>query len=308
MPKAKQIRVNDRDIQTLATVGEYGLLDRQLCHALCFADKSLEWCRQNLCRLADAGLIETTKLRVWHDEAETRGGRVPILYSLTKDGAETVYLRTGTFPKRVLRSAPSAATFYHRLQIVRCRFAFDEAARREGLPPPQWIMEQDMLGGALKELMPQQRRVLFHEFRQENSLLTCRPDAAALLKLPHPSGNAADATTLAVHFEIDRSREGVTQCVAKNAAYALVIQEKTFERYWPHLQNSKHRVFWVVPSKQRIESLAAAMRKDAIAPLLRFTTVDDCTPTRVLTEPVWFDVQGTAMTLFQRPAAAKDDP
>lgn len=307
MPRTKQIRINDRDVRLLAMLGEYGLLDRQLCHALCFADQSPEWCRQNLRRLVDAGLIEPTTLRVWHDETATRGGRVPILYSLTKEGADIVRLRTGSQPKRVLKSAPSAATFYHRLEIVRCRFAFDEAMRSESLPRPQWIMEQDVLPDAAKDLMPQYRRLLFHEFRKENRVLTARPDAAALFTLPHPSGRASDATTLAVHFEIDRSREGIAQAIEKNAAYALLFQEKCFCRYWPHLLTATtptiHRIFWIVPSRQRIENLAAAMKTDAIASFVRFTTFDDCTPARVLSQPVWYDVHGVAMTLYRKTTA-----
>src|SRR5918998_6012344 len=104
MPRTHRIRVNERQVRTLAIVGEYGVLDRTLCHALCFPNSSQEWCRQNLARLAGVGLLQTTALSVWHDEAEPRGGRIPLLYSLTPAGAEVVQARTGVYPRRVLRS------------------------------------------------------------------------------------------------------------------------------------------------------------------------------------------------------------
>ncbi|MEZ6146901.1 MAG: hypothetical protein R3B91_16085 [Planctomycetaceae bacterium] len=51
---------------------------------------------------------------------------------------------TGERPLRVLRSRPSAMTFYHRRQIVRVMRALDQAADAVGLMRPQWVMEQDV--------------------------------------------------------------------------------------------------------------------------------------------------------------------
>src|SRR4051794_23891883 len=119
MPSTLRMRANDRDLRTLATLGEYAVLDRELLHALCFAKYSEEWSRQNIARLATAGLIRVTTLQVWHDEGSTRGGRIPQLLSLTKTGAEIVQIRTGVWPRRVLKSNPSPATFWHRLQVVK---------------------------------------------------------------------------------------------------------------------------------------------------------------------------------------------
>ena len=306
MPKTHRIRINDRDLRTLATLGEYGVLDRSLCHALCFTDFSPEWCRRNLCRLAGCGLIRATTLQVWHDE-ESRGGRIPTLYSLTGAGAEVVHARTGTYPRRVLRSDPSPMTFWHRLQVVRVRVAFDTAAASVGLPPLSWVMEQDIRADAPKDAMPQHRRMLYHEFADERGgIVTCRPDAAAVMRIPHPSGDEAKVSTLAIHFEIDRSREGVVQCQGKLPGYAALFESRAFDRYWPDLRNSVHRVFWVVPSPQRIASLIAAFRGAPIASAFRFTTFADCVPNRVLTEPVWRDLAGTPMTLYR--SASRHEP
>jgi hypothetical protein len=305
MPRSRRIRVNERQVRTLAAVGEYGVLDRALCHALCFANSSREWCRQNLARLTGVGLLRATALQVWHDDEEPRGGRIPLLYSLTPAGAEVVHARMGLYPRRVLRGDPSPTTFWHRLQVVRVRVAFDQAAEQAGLPAPGWIMEQDLRPGAPADVMPQHRRMLYHEFPAADGAVTCRPDAAATLSIPHPSGDAAKATTLALHFEIDRSREGLAQCLGKAPGYGALFERRAYARYWPALSNPVHRVFWVVPSRERIESLAAAFRASPVAAYFRFSTFADCRPDRVLTQPVWCDVHGTVMTLYrQTPAGA----
>ena len=301
MRRTGGLRLNQRDIHTLATLGEYGVLDRVLCHALCFADYSPEWCRQKLARLCAAGLLQATTLQVWHDEDGARGGRIPMLYSLTKAGGDIVFVRTGAYPRRVLRSDPSPATFWHRLQIVHVRVAFDLAASRERLPQPQWIHEQDLWLAAPKSAMPQHRRLLSHEFRDDaGTVITCRPDAAALLQIPHPSGEDDKATSLAIHFEIDRSREGLAQCQAKIPGYEALFEHRAFTRYWPALRNEAHRVFWVVPSRQRIETLCDAFREFPAAAQFRFSTFEDCRPERILTQAVWCDLQGTPLTLYNR--------
>lgn len=289
MPSSRRIRINDRDVATLATLGEYGVLDAELCHTLCFAGFTPEWCRQNLVRLAAVGLIGTTTLRIWFERDGSRGGRNPKLFFLTKAGAEVVAVRGGTYPRRVLRSEPSPATFWHRLQVVRFRVAFDQAASEMGLTPLRWIMEQDSRPDAPKKLMPQHRRMLHHEHRDGNGkLVTCRPDAAAVLQVPHPSGDSDKAADLAIHFEIDRSTEGVAQCVAKLPGYAALIAERShLVRYWSDLRNPVYRIFWLVPSRERIETLRAAFRSSPVAACCRFAAAADCVPGRVLTEKVW---------------------
>jgi hypothetical protein len=304
MPRTRRIRVNERQVRALAVIGEYGVLDRALCHALCFGGSSQEWCRQNLARLAGAGLVRATSLQVWHDEEGSRGGRIPLLYSLTPAGAEVVHARTGAYPRRVLRSDPSPTTFWHRLQIVRVRAAFDQAAEGAGLSAARWIMEQDIRPDAPQGAMPQCRRMLSHELHAEDgAVVTCRPDAAATLAIPHPSGESAKASTLAIHFEIDRSREGLAQCLGKVPGYSALFEKQAYARYWPTLTNPVYRVFWVVPSRQRIESLAAALRPFAIAAQFRFTTFADCQSERVLTQPVWYDLHGKSMTLYRKAPA-----
>ena len=151
--------------------------------------------------------------------------------------------------------------------------------------------------------MPQHRRVLYHEFRDQSGLITCQPDAAALLTIPHPSGEEAKGSTLGIFFEIDRSTEGLAQCLEKIPGYAALSEQRAFVPYWPQILDRNIRVFWIVPSHKRIANLAAALRKLPGTSAFRFIGLPDCQPDRLLTEPVWYDVKGNSpMTLYRKAA------
>lgn len=299
MARPKAARVTNRDIPTLAGIGEYGVIDLKLCHAKFYAGFSTEWCRQCLRRLAEAGLVRETSLRVWFD-AQSRSGRIPFLYSLTPDGADVVEAATGITPRYVLRSDPTPATFHHRLAIVRVRIAFEIAAQREGLSPPRFVTEQDVQPDAPEDAMPQQRSRLYQKFQSpEGRIIICRPDATAVIRIPHPSGDDQLATDLATFVEADRSTEGIAQCERKLPGYSVVFQRNKFSRFWIGLQNPVYRVFWIVPSPERIKTLSAAFRGKPVAEFFRFSTFADCQADRILTEAVWRDCFGEAMPLYR---------
>jgi hypothetical protein len=275
------------------------VLDQPLCHAKFYPRFSAEWCRQNLRRLAGAQLLRATPLRVWHD-AKSRSGRIPFLYSLTPDGADVVEVATGVVPRYVLRSDPTPTTFHHRLAIVRVRIAFEIAAERAGLSPPTFVIEQDVRPDAPGEAMPQQRSRLHQKFESpEGRVIICRPDASAVLRIPHPSGDGGLATDLAILVEADRSTEGIAQCERKLPGYSVVFERKKFSRFWTGLRNPVYRVFWIVPSPERIKTLSAAFRGKPVAEFFRFSTFADCQADRILTEAVWRDCSGKAMPLYR---------
>ena len=287
------IRLTDRDIRVLADLGELGLLDFELCRSRHFATLSYERCRQKIAQYLENGLIQAIKLQVWY-ASDARGGRIPTILCLAELGAEAVHQRTGDYPRHILSSDLAPATFFHRLQVVKVRIAVDSAAQHAGLSQPCWIMERDMRPDAPANVMPHQRRILYHEFTTPSGTFTCQPDAAATLLIPHPNG---PPTELAVLFEIDLSTEGLAQCRRKVPGYTAIFQQRSFP-YWSHLRHPAIRVFWVVPSDQRIGTLAAALRDFPAAQCFRFTTFAQCNH-NVLTQPVWQDVHGTPMTIYQ---------
>jgi hypothetical protein len=201
--------------------------------------------------------------------------------------------------------------------VVKIRVAFDQAVAIAGLTPMRWIMEQDTRPDAPRNLMPQHRRMLHHELRDASGkAVTCRPDAAATFQIPHPSGDAEKASNLAIHIELDRSTEGDEQCVRKLPGYAAVAQQRAYSRYWSDLRNPIYRVFWLVPSPQRIEMLRAAFRSSAVASCFRFAALADCTPGRILTAKIWHAcdpetppmeiLRGAASPAFPSPATPRE--
>ncbi len=295
----RTVQVTPRDARFLGLLGEYGILDFALAHSLAFADVSAERCRQILSRLVGARLIRAIRLQVWYAgpsaDGRYRGGRVPTLFVLGERGAETVRQWNGVWPRRVCRSDPTPATFFHRLHIVRARVSFDSAARASGLTAPQWVMEQDTRSDVPKNLSPNRRRWLYHEFKTDNGTITCQPDAAMRLALPHPT---LGSTTLAAFFEIDLSREGHAQIRKKIPGYTALLARPALP-YWPDLQQASFRVLWITLTPERLRELAGAVKGYPIADRFRFTTLDQCTD-RVITDPVWQDISATPMAFLNR--------
>lgn len=292
------VRLNDKDIEILADIGRYGLFDSALCHGRHFPDTSREWCRQKLARLVEAGLLHSVKLQVWYAEHErTQGGRIPAIYCLTPAGADVVVQRTGEYPSRVARSEPAPVTIFHRLQIVKVRLAIDSALVALGLPPAIWTTEQDLRSDAGDDEMPNRRRWLYHEVCTEQGVVTCRPDAAMLLRIPKPGD--AGFTNLGGFFEIELSHKGAEQYLEKLRGYEALLQSRVFP-YWEAFPQIATRVFWVLPAAERIKRLITLFKRSEAASSFRYTTSAQC-GAGLLTDKVWINTAGEAMQIY-RPA------
>lgn len=293
--RLRGIQLNPRDIAILADLGDFYVLDTKLCHERHFPNASYEWCRQTLVRLRRAGFVRSIKLQVaYAEDFSAKGGRMPAYYFLTDEGATAVQRSIGIRPMRVLRSDPSPFTLFHRLQVARVRAAFDSAIQATPLDRPEWILEQDVRPDASDDLMPNQRRWLYHAFRHPRGVVTCQPDAAALLRIPNPG--QPEPTYLVAFFEIDRSTEGLEQIMRKLPGYESLLKRRTLP-YWPNLRNMTIRVFWIVPSKQRINEIVAAIHQFEIAKTFRFTTFKNCDAS-VLTHPVWTTICGETKAIY----------
>jgi hypothetical protein len=243
--------------------------------------------------LTQGGFTESIRLTVcWASEnGESKGGRIPTLFALTDDGARIVEERTGERPQRVLRSAPSPATFLHRSEIVRVMRAFDLACDRANVDRPQWVMEQDPWPSAAKTLPPNQRRLLSHEFGKG---LSCNPDIACRLRI--------GSTELVLYWEVDLSTEGRKQIrkATKTDGYVALFNGQGWRRYWPDLETNRRYVIWVTPTARRIRSLQETFRDLPIAPLCRFiATTDFSSPDSLLLSTVWETVTGERRPMYR---------
>ena len=295
MVASQGIRTGPQDVAFLTDLGTYGSLSTEdACDY--YPEHRLNSVYKRLRLLAANGLTRATKLEVWKpsQSATTNGGRIPTLHTLTDEGARLVELETGERPLRVLRSRPSAMTFYHRRQIVRVMRALDQAADAVGLMRPQWVMEQDVWHASPKSLPPNQRRLLYHDL---GNGLICQPDLACRFRI--------NETELMLLWEIDPSSEGTKQLrkAPKTDSYVALIHRREYRRYWPDLETNRNHVVWVTPSRRRFASLKEVLGQHPLAPVCRLLSAESLTdPETLLTSPVWETVDGQPRAMY-RPSA-----
>jgi hypothetical protein len=300
----RQLQLQPRDEGVLIEIGEVGLLDTLLIHQRHMRGVTLRRCQQRMREVEACGLTHAVHLRVWF--GWRGGGAVPTIHCLTERGASVVESLTGQRPKRVLHNDPAPETWHHRLAVVRGRLAFDDGCRSAGLTLPEWFMEQDRRDDADPNEPPSRRRVLYHEFNGGKKKFTCQPDAASLLLIPRNVERPAEGTTaLLAYWEFDRSRERTGQVTNKCRGYAALLERRDYRRYWPQAEQAAVRVFWVCPSRQRIESLRQAMRDEPIAGSFRFTTVAELQADAALVAPIWQTIDGQRREILRLPTARR---
>lgn len=296
MNRVAGIRLNSQDIGFLVAMGRYSLLSSEDACDFYVGLKPNSVLRR-LRLLAQSGLTNAVKLAVWSatDESLSKCGRIPALHALTDEGARVIEEQTGDRPTRVLRSAPSPATFLHRREIVRVMRAFDVACDKAGLEYPTWVMEHDPWHAAPKAVPLAHRRLLAHEFAKG---LSCHPDIACRFRI--------GSSELVLYWEIDLSTEGRKQIrkAAKTDGYTRLFNEQGWKRYWPDLNTSKRFVIWVAPTQRRIRSLQDALRDQAISPACRFLAATYFSSSEsLLTSDIWETVNGERRPMY-RPSVA----
>jgi hypothetical protein len=95
---------------------------------------------------------------------------------------------------------------------------------------------------------------------------------------------------LALLWEFDRSTETHTQLAEKLPGYASLVQTEGWRRIFPAAQAV--RIFFVVPSPERLQNCLTTFRQAEVAGLFRFAVVNDVTPDRFLTAPIWHTIAG----------------
>lgn len=294
------VQLQDRDVSLLTELGHVGLLDTDLIHRRHFSPVSRRRCQQRLQQLQAEGLTRSVALTVWY--GKPGGGRIPTIHCLTERGAAAIESIAGCRPRRFLRSDPRPETLHHRLAIVQARLAIEDGCRALGLAAPEWVMEQDRRDDAKPDDPPSRQRVLYHEFTTGGKKFTCQPDAASLMQIPRSTERIEAGTTpLLGLWEIDRSTERVAQVVSKCPGYAALLDRKDYRRYWSNLDQAPVRVFWVCPSRQRIESIVARLREHPVSQYFRFTTAGELSADSSMTLPIWRTIDGQRREIFRLP-------
>ncbi len=287
-----------RDIRIFEFIGEIGTADTDMIRERYFPnDGSGRACQQRLKKLADADLLK--RKRIISDDGQLHGGSQPMLYFLTTNGAELVASETGVRPRRCSRSEPKQFTLRHRIEIVRVRLAFDEAAELADLPPVEWIMEQDTDPSIRRSRSrsPSDYLLLHKAFERGDRRVVFRPDAACHIQVPRPSGNGHKS--LLAYFEVDLSSEGHRQWERKLwGIEAFLADAKAWQLHWPKVSNPDLVMFVVCKYKKRIRGLSSVVGGSSAAKQVRFALLP-LLPSKALACPIWFDADGNVKSILK---------
>lgn len=279
------LHLQPRDLAILRELGEVGLLDTETIHARHFAqDQSGQACRRRLRLFAQHGFTQTIHLSV---ARVSRTGRLPMLHRLTPPGAELLWEEYGVVAPRPARAdVPKPATLLHRLGMVQVQLAMLDACELARLPPPLWHQEYDLAPNPAHDTRLPQRFLLRREFARNNTKVMCWPDAACLLSIPH----AEKVWKLAIFWEFDRSTESLRQVTEKIPGYELLLGTPAWKQLFPTADAA--RLFFVVPSRARLDNIAIVPRASPLASIVRLAVASDVTAHQVLAAPIWFTDAG----------------
>lgn len=296
------LRLQERDLRLLTDLGQVLLLDSRTIHLRYYAtDASGKSMLRRLRLLREHRIVEPIRLSV----AFAERAKLLLLYRLTPTGVELLEDLTGTPPVRMPPpDLPKPITLHHRAAVARIVLTINDACSLQKLPPPEWLLEGDTVPNASPTDHPSKRFVLYESFQLDRyTAVTCRPDASSRLRVPAPPAEGEAAwNDLLIYWELDRSTETHAQVGKKMPGFKALLDQHAYRRHWPQLTpHEAVRIFFVCQSAERLENLRTTLRDLPAADFLRFTTVAEIEPTRLLTEPIWQTVKGDRRSIIRTP-------
>lgn len=288
MTTVKPIRIHSRDLAIMRDFLEVGFLDMPTIHARHFPnDKTTKACLRRLRLLCEHDLITTAQISVAY--ATFQSGRPQRIFRITQRGAEVYATLTGMPLMALHRRDPQPETVLHRLGMAKLRLTVNDACALQDFPKPRWIGEYDTVPGIGLDAKHHERFVLCEKFTTEDGAkATCWADASCHLQIPgNSSGSQQTWHHLLVYWEHDRSTEMLKQVARKMPGYAALLAAEVYRKHWPELPRPTVRVFFVVPSRDRLENIARTIRTMPGSEFVRLAAVGDIIPRGFFTEPVW---------------------
>lgn len=286
------VRLQDRDFHIIRELGTVIWMSTDTIHSRHFPDdRTGEAARRRLRLFARHGLIESFDL---HITSAGKTGRCPRFHRLTEYGAEVLRDFTGVSAPRVMKgSPPKPHTIQHRAGMGETLLSFNDACNRKQLPESEWLLEYDTRSTSRPNAPFHERFQICDEVTDANGRRwRVWPDALSTLNVPH-NGSVAQ---LAIAWEYDRATETLTQITEKLDPYLVWLNDKRYRDHFPDARDL--RICFIVPSHRRMQSLIAATRDHRIAAFLRFVSVTDFTPARILDAPIWYTTGGDAKRIL----------
>ncbi|MAE68222.1 hypothetical protein CL635_00210 [bacterium] len=139
--------------------------------------------------------------------------------------------------------------------------------------------------------------MLYHTFQNGREPITCRPDAASLLRIPKQDSN--ETVPLLGYWEVDRSTESLNQVKSKLPGYAMFLKMQAYRRHWPELTQPAVRIFFVCQSQERMANVIDAITGLPAANAFRFCIQGDLEPKDLLNEPIWLATDGQRRAIIR---------
>lgn len=269
--------LQDRDIEVLASLAHYFILNSRQLREICFPEDSTgRVTRRRLSKMMHAGFVRKRNLHVVNP---ADGSTAPV-YHLAKDGREFL---AGHFDDETLLAKPLEPSqpqhLYHYVAVSETHSLFDKALRQHtDVTIPQWVNEDEFVNP--DEPDKSQRRLLRTSF---DSRIVCLPDAAFLLGYQQQN--------VVVYLEQDRDTFFYDRVAArKSPGYQQLLSKSVHQQHFPDTTLPFFFVLVVTPTAKRAEQLRRAFAKrnqdHDVQKTYRFASLDELNATNLLFEPM----------------------
>jgi hypothetical protein len=278
------IQLQPRDVSFLSELGAVGLMTSEQIFQRHYSplDRIVTkvTCNRRLRDMANEGFLARKDLVLSANKGIKKENSV---FQLTSEGVEEVYQRTGVeiVNARVHRKFPSDQTVRHRVGVSTTLLAFKDAAKKENLSTPEWLLEWDMEPTAKPNQPLDKQLIIYESFVIGRDRFSCRPDASVAIELPSKH-------TLLGYIEYDRSTETLGQIQrTKLNGYSLMLGSKSYLQHWPNKPKPVARVLFVCKSRDRIRNLQDCLSSTELKKEYSFT-LHEYLNENVLSAPVWW--------------------
>ncbi|QDT38400.1 replication-relaxation family protein [Stratiformator vulcanicus] len=272
--------LQERDIEVLAALARYFLLNSRQIREHCFPDDSSgRITRRRLSKMTRDGYVRKRALQV---VGPADGAASPV-YHLTSTGREFL---AGHFDDEMLLAKPVEPSqpqhLFHYVAVAETHRLFDRATKsQEGeVQLTRWVHEDEYLNP--EETDRKKRRMLRTDFDGPRKVF-CIPDAAFVISYHDQHA--------VIYLEQDRDTFFHDRVAArKSPGYRLLSEREGHRRHFPETTLAFFFVLFVAPSRKRADQLRRAFaKKNAehdVRRVYRFAAFDELNETNLFFEPL----------------------
>ncbi|QDT64070.1 replication-relaxation family protein [Calycomorphotria hydatis] len=275
------MQLQERDIQALAHLARYFLLNSRQLREDCFPDDSTgRICRRRLTKMMHAGYVRKRNMQV---VSPSDGSTSPVFH-LTKQGREFL---AGHFDDDAFLVKPVEPSqpqhLYHYVAVSETHRLLDQAVKHfeNEIQISHWVHEDEVINP--DEPDSKKRKLLRTEFTGERKIV-CIPDAAFILDY---AGQKA-----VVYLEQDRDTFFHDRVAArKSPGYRTLLERNGHKAHFPESSLDFFYVLVIAPSRRRADQLRKSFAKKNedhnVRKTYRFGALKELTAENLFFEPVY---------------------